>query len=101
MDDAYLVMVKVHLVGGQTVCAVDVFRAENESIALNYARNVFIKEKEAGAVTYGDAVFLTDTICALEASVLGIVDLELPGNSRLKGSADVFEEFLAAYEAQK
>lgn len=101
MDDAYLVMVKVHLVGGQTVCAVDVFRAEDEAMALNYARNVFIKEKEAGAVTFGDTVYLTDTICSLDASVLGIVDLSIPGNSRLKKAADVFDEFLVAYETQE
>ena len=100
MDKAYLVLVEVVTLGGQTQSDVDVFRADDELTAANFARNIFIKEG-SGAVVYGDTVFLVEAIATLRVRVLAAIDLSLPENYKYAEAADVFDEFLRNYETNQ
>lgn len=100
MDKAYLVLVEVITLGGQTQVDVDVFRAEDEVGASNCARNIFIKEG-SGAVVYGETIFLVEAIATLRVRVLAAIDLSLPENKKLAEAADVFDTFLRDYETKQ
>lgn len=94
---AYLVLVRVNLLGGKEVVAVDAFRAEDADTALNYARNMFLRSG-GEAVVYGQASFFNGTVGAVEAEVIGILDEEHETNAKWRTSMDVFDEFLEREE---
>ena len=95
MDKAYMVLVTANLLGGGTIADVDIFRADSGAEALNYARNIFIKEA-TGAVVYGDTIFFSEGVTAISSKVVGVLDLNHPENKPLLDAADVFENYLKA-----
>lgn len=94
---AYLVLVRVNLLGGKEVVAVDAFRAEDADTALNYARNMFLRS-EGEAVVYGQASFFSGTIGAVETEVIGVLTEEHETNAKWVASMDVFDTFLEREE---
>lgn len=97
---AYLVLVRVSFIGGKETVAIDAFRAEDESTALNYARNLFI-QSDGGAVVYGTCSFFVGTIAGVEAEIIGVLDEENPSNAGWIQSMDSFEAFLDAQEQKE
>ena len=97
---AYLVLVRVNLLGGKEIVAVDAFRAEDADTALNYARNLFIRSG-GEAVVYGKTAFFSGTISSVDSEVIGVLDEKHGGNSHWLASMDVFENFLEAEERKE
>ncbi len=89
----YLILVRVNLLGGKEIVAVDAFRAEDADTALNYARNLFIRSG-GEAVVYGQASFFVGTIGSVETENLGVLDEAHKGNVCWMESIAVFERFL-------
>jgi len=90
---AYLVLVRVNLLGGKEIVAVDAFRAEDADTALNYARNFFL-QSGGEAVVYGRASFFAGTIGGIETENLGVLDEGHKDNAHWVESMDVFDKFL-------
>lgn len=97
---AYLVLVRVNLLGGKEVIAVDAFRAEDEATASNYARNLFLRSG-GEAVVYGSVSFFAGTIGSVEAEVIGVLEQEHPSNAGWITSMDTFDAFLEREERRE
>lgn len=93
-EKLYLVLVKVTLISGQDVVAVDAFRAEDSITATNMARN-FVTQERGGVIVYGDHSLFSDTIAGVVAKVIGVLDVEDKENKHWIDSVNVFEKFLA------
>lgn len=100
MDKAYLILAEIHLVGGEIVTDVDVFRADDEDTACNFATNVFIKGGN-GVVMYGTTAVVQEAMAVIKVRNLGVIDLAHPENKAHAEAADVFEQFLKDYEEQQ
>ena len=100
MDKAYLVMAAVKMIDGSVLTSFDVFRAVDAEEALNYTRNIFIKEAR-GAVVFGNVTYIADAIGAMTAEVVAVVDLADPENAKLLNSADAFDSYLDTYEKRQ
>jgi len=72
----YLVLVYVHLLGGETVAEADVFEAVDSRTAENMARNTFLQTPEGQAVVYGETLFYPDTISSVRPRALAVLNLD-------------------------
>ena len=98
-DRGFLVRVYVTVVGGETLTAIDAFRADTEEEAFNYAVNMFTSG--TGATMYGDTLFIVDAVCAVRAVVDREIDLADPDNAKWLNSVDLFEKFLKDQDVPK
>jgi len=91
-ETIFLVLVRVTLLGGKEAVAVDAFKVEDATTALNYARNMFIQSR-GEAVVYGTTSFLVDMVTSVEAEVLAVLDETHPFNAPWLESIEMFEDF--------
>lgn len=98
-DRGFLVQAYIELVGGQTVGAIDAFRADTQEIAENYAFNVFLIG--SGMIVYGNLGIVADAMCAIRVVAKEEIDLADPKNAKWLESVDLFERFLEEQDAPK
>jgi hypothetical protein len=87
---AYLVLVRVVLIGGSREAAVDVFPAESHSEAENMARNAFTQAPAGQGLMFGDRFFQPEAVASMTAKSLAIIDLSVGDNYLWKQSLDLF-----------
>jgi len=89
-ERAYLVLVRVVLIGGSREAMVDVFPASSHVEAENMARNSIIQAPEGQGVMFGDRFLQPESVAALSAKSLAVIDLSKEDNYKWKAMLDLF-----------
>jgi hypothetical protein len=87
---AYLVLVRVVLIGGSREAAVDVFPAGTHTEAEAMAYNSFIQAPEGQGLMYGDRYFNPEAVASLTVKSLAAIDLTNPDNHKWQSSLALF-----------
>lgn len=89
---AFLVLVRMVLLGGSSRCAVDVFRANTPLEAEAQARLFFTQSPEDQASVYGETIIFPGVVATLDVECLGVVDLKDEYNAKWSRLIDLFDE---------